>query len=81
MNTCIAQVCDVCVSEPLDVNTPIWMRGTGYATAAFVIESAMDELAQELGVDPIELRVRNEPEGDESPASRSQRDGCASATR
>ncbi|MEV5712987.1 xanthine dehydrogenase family protein molybdopterin-binding subunit [Amycolatopsis mediterranei] len=28
---------------PLDVNTPIWMRGPGYASAALVIESAMDE--------------------------------------
>jgi xanthine dehydrogenase YagR molybdenum-binding subunit len=50
----------------LDVNTPIWMRGPGYATGAFVVESAMDELAHELGVDPIELRLRNEPGTDES---------------
>jgi CO/xanthine dehydrogenase Mo-binding subunit len=33
---------------------------------AFVVESAMDELAYELGVDPIELRLRNEPGTDES---------------
>lgn len=51
---------------PLDVNTPLWMRGPGFATASFVIESAMDELAHELGVDPIELRRRNEPNEDES---------------
>jgi xanthine dehydrogenase YagR molybdenum-binding subunit len=51
---------------PLDVNTPIWMRGPGFATASFVIESAMDELAHKLGVDPIELRRRNEPNEDES---------------
>jgi xanthine dehydrogenase YagR molybdenum-binding subunit len=51
---------------PLDVNTPIWMRGPGYASAAFVIESGMDELAHELGIDPIELRLRNEPRADES---------------
>ncbi len=51
---------------PLDVNTPIWMRGPGYASAALVIESAMDELAHRLGVDPIELRKRNEPAADES---------------
>ncbi|AZP15001.1 xanthine dehydrogenase family protein molybdopterin-binding subunit [Streptomyces aquilus] len=50
----------------LDVNTPIWMRGPGLATASFAIESAMDELAHELGVDPIELRRRNEPSEDES---------------
>lgn len=51
---------------PLDVNTPIWMRGPGYASAALVIESAMDELAHQLGIDPIELRKRNEPAADES---------------
>ncbi|MFG3035173.1 xanthine dehydrogenase family protein molybdopterin-binding subunit [Streptomyces sp. NPDC048253] len=51
---------------PLDVNTPIWMRGPGFASASFVIESAMDELAHKLGVDPIELRRRNEPSKDEA---------------
>ncbi|MDX3099213.1 xanthine dehydrogenase family protein molybdopterin-binding subunit [Nonomuraea angiospora] len=51
---------------PLDVNTPLWMRGPGFATASFVIESAMDELAHQLGLDPIELRRRNEPAEDES---------------
>ncbi|MEV0225137.1 xanthine dehydrogenase family protein molybdopterin-binding subunit [Streptomyces sp. NPDC050704] len=51
---------------PLDVNTPIWMRGPGYATAAFAIESAMDELAHKLDIDPIELRRHNEPEQDPS---------------
>ncbi|MEU6646849.1 xanthine dehydrogenase family protein molybdopterin-binding subunit [Saccharomonospora sp. NPDC046836] len=51
---------------PLDVNTPLYMRGPGYASAAFVIESAMDELAHELGIDPIHLRRRNEPSTDES---------------
>ncbi|MEE1830265.1 xanthine dehydrogenase family protein molybdopterin-binding subunit [Streptomyces sp. SP17KL33] len=51
---------------PLDVNTPIWMRGPGFANASFAIESAMDELAHRLRIDPIELRLRNEPAGDES---------------
>ncbi|MEU0499380.1 molybdopterin cofactor-binding domain-containing protein [Mycobacterium sp. NPDC006124] len=53
-------------TAPLDVNTPIWMRGPGMATAVMVVESAMDELACELGLDPIELRLRNEPDGDQS---------------
>jgi xanthine dehydrogenase YagR molybdenum-binding subunit len=53
-------------TAPLDVNTPIWMRGPGFATASLVIESAMDELAHELRVDPIELRLRNEPGEDPS---------------
>ena len=51
---------------PLDVNTPMFMRGPGYASGAFPVESAMDELAHELGLDPIELRLRNEPADDES---------------
>ncbi|MGX1673224.1 xanthine dehydrogenase family protein molybdopterin-binding subunit [Streptomyces sp. NPDC055400] len=51
---------------PLDVNTPLWMRGPGFATASFVIESAMDELAHRLDMDPIELRRRNEPDEDEA---------------
>ncbi|WP_328491657.1 xanthine dehydrogenase family protein molybdopterin-binding subunit [Streptomyces sp. NBC_00414] len=50
----------------LDVNTPTPMRGPGYSTAAFPIESAMDELAHELGIDPIELRRLNEPENDQA---------------
>ncbi|WP_069758619.1 xanthine dehydrogenase family protein molybdopterin-binding subunit [Streptomyces sp. LUP47B] len=51
---------------PLDVNSPIWMRGPGFANASFAIESAMDELAHRLRIDPIELRLRNEPAEDES---------------
>ncbi|MGQ4266812.1 xanthine dehydrogenase family protein molybdopterin-binding subunit [Nocardiopsis changdeensis] len=39
--------------------TPTFMRAPGEATGAFVIETAMDELAHELGMDPIELRLRN----------------------
>jgi xanthine dehydrogenase YagR molybdenum-binding subunit len=44
---------------PLDVSTPIWMRGPGEATGAFALESAMDEIAHELKIDPIEFRLRN----------------------
>lgn len=51
-------------SIPLDINTPTFMRGPGAATAAFAIECALDELAYELGLDPIELRLRNEPDQD-----------------
>ena len=32
----------------------------------FALESAMDELAIELKMDPVELRLKNEPEKDES---------------
>ncbi|WP_229069989.1 xanthine dehydrogenase family protein molybdopterin-binding subunit [Actinoplanes sp. DH11] len=46
----------------LDMPTPRWMRAPGEAPGMFALECAMDELAAELGIDPIELRVRNEPE-------------------
>lgn len=49
---------------PLDVNTPLWMRGPGYSSTMFCLEVAMDELAHELGIDPVELRLRNEPTRD-----------------
>src|SRR5690606_37191768 len=49
---------------PLDVNTPTWMRGPGWSTAAYTLECSLDELAHELGIDPIELRMRNEPSAD-----------------
>jgi len=48
----------------LDVPSPTWMRAPGEAPGMFALESALDELALELGIDPIELRVRNEPEID-----------------
>ncbi|SED63920.1 xanthine dehydrogenase family protein molybdopterin-binding subunit [Streptomyces melanosporofaciens] len=51
---------------PLDVHTPTFARGPGRTPAAFAIESALDELAYELRMDPIELRLRNEPARDES---------------
>jgi xanthine dehydrogenase YagR molybdenum-binding subunit len=48
----------------LDVPTPAWMRAPGECPGMFALESAMDELAIACGVDPVELRVRNEPERD-----------------
>lgn len=45
----------------LDVPSPSWMRAPGEASGMYALESAMDELACALGVDPVELRVRNEP--------------------
>ncbi|MBD2714989.1 xanthine dehydrogenase family protein molybdopterin-binding subunit [Microvirga sp. STR05] len=43
----------------LDIGSPIWMRGPGEATGAFALESAMDEMAHQLGIDPLEFRLRN----------------------
>ncbi|MFF1654574.1 xanthine dehydrogenase family protein molybdopterin-binding subunit [Streptomyces sp. NPDC058255] len=45
----------------LDVPTPTWMRAPGEAPGSFALESALDELAEKCGIDPIELRLRNEP--------------------
>ncbi|WP_225823749.1 xanthine dehydrogenase family protein molybdopterin-binding subunit [Streptomyces naphthomycinicus] len=44
-----------------DVPTPTWMRAPGEAPGSFALEAALDELAEGCGVDPIELRLRNEP--------------------
>lgn len=38
---------------------PIPMRGPGEAPGSFALESAMDELAEQLMMDPVELRLRN----------------------
>ncbi|MEV0981465.1 xanthine dehydrogenase family protein molybdopterin-binding subunit [Streptomyces sp. NPDC049915] len=48
----------------LDVPTPSWMRAPGEAPGMYALESAMDELACALGMDPVELRVVNEPESE-----------------
>ncbi len=48
----------------LDRSVPIWMRGPGEATGAFALESAMDEMAHKLNIDPIEFRLRNYTETD-----------------
>jgi xanthine dehydrogenase YagR molybdenum-binding subunit len=50
---------------PLDTSTPTFMRAPGEASGIFALECALDELAVELGIDPIELRRRNEPAIDE----------------
>ncbi|MGV9328898.1 xanthine dehydrogenase family protein molybdopterin-binding subunit [Streptosporangium sandarakinum] len=63
----------------LDVPTPAWMRAPGEAPGMFALESAMDELAVACGIDPVELRIRNEPAAEpESGLPFSSRDlvGC-----
>jgi xanthine dehydrogenase YagR molybdenum-binding subunit len=44
---------------PLHVGVPAPMRGPGEATGSFALESALDELAFALKMDPIELRLKN----------------------
>nr|WP_296778145.1 xanthine dehydrogenase family protein molybdopterin-binding subunit [Rhodococcus sp. (in: high G+C Gram-positive bacteria)] len=51
----------------LDVATPRWMRAPGEAPGMFAVETAIDELSYAVGIDPIELRIINEPHVD--PAS------------
>jgi xanthine dehydrogenase YagR molybdenum-binding subunit len=50
---------------PMNVHTPTFMRAPGEASGNFALESAMDELAVALNLDPMELRLRNEPAQDE----------------
>jgi xanthine dehydrogenase YagR molybdenum-binding subunit len=48
----------------LDLGVPFAMRGPGEASGLFALESALDELAYKLGLDPIELRLKNFAETD-----------------
>jgi xanthine dehydrogenase YagR molybdenum-binding subunit len=48
----------------LDTVANTWMRAPGESIGTFALESAVDELAHELKMDPIELRRINEPEKD-----------------
>ncbi|NEX62124.1 xanthine dehydrogenase family protein molybdopterin-binding subunit [Noviherbaspirillum galbum] len=43
----------------LNVGTPTFQRAPGEATGSFALESAMDELAAEAGIDPLRLRLLN----------------------
>ena len=49
-----------------NVGTPTAMRGPGAVPGLFGLESAMDELAIALKMDPVQLRILNEPAKDES---------------
>ncbi len=43
----------------LNMGTPTFMRAPGEASGTFAIESAMDEMAYALKMDPIEFRLKN----------------------
>jgi len=49
---------------PLDMPVASSMRAPGEAVGLLALECAMDELAEKLSIDPIELRIRNEPSED-----------------
>jgi len=46
---------------PLDIPVASSMRAPGEAVGLLALECAMDELAERLRIDPVELRLRNEP--------------------
>ena len=48
----------------LDMLANTFMRAPGESVGTFALECAVDELAEALGMDPIELRIRNEPAKD-----------------
>ena len=49
-----------------NVMTATWMRAPGESPGSFAIESAMDDLAYQLNIDPIEIRLRNYADKDPS---------------
>jgi xanthine dehydrogenase YagR molybdenum-binding subunit len=48
----------------LNASTPTFMRAPGESSGSFALESAMDELAYAVGLDPLDLRLRNYAERD-----------------
>lgn len=49
---------------PLDIGVGTFMRAPGEFPGMFGLETALDELAVKLGMDPIEVRILNEPDKD-----------------
>ena len=49
---------------PLNVGTPTYMRAPGETSGMFALESALDELAYKLNIDPVQLRLINHADTD-----------------
>jgi Aerobic-type carbon monoxide dehydrogenase, large subunit CoxL/CutL homologs len=49
---------------PMNVITPTYQRAPGESSGSFALESAMDEMAYDLKMDPIEFRLKNIPSVD-----------------
>ena len=49
-----------------NMGAPMWMRGPGAVPGLYALESGMNELADALGMDPLQLRLKNDAERDES---------------
>lgn len=48
------------------MGAPMWMRGPGAVPGLYALESAMNELAERLRIDPVQLRILNDTTIDES---------------
>lgn len=48
----------------MNIIVPTFNRAPGKSTGSFALECALDELAHKLKIDPVELRLRNEPSSD-----------------
>ncbi len=46
-------------SARLDTGAPGWMRGPGASLGQFAVEVSMDALAEKIGMDPLDFRLRN----------------------
>ena len=51
---------------PINIPTPCFMRGPGEAPGLFALESAVDELAHRLGIDPLAFRTANDADIDQA---------------
>lgn len=51
---------------PMHIILPTYTRGPGKSTGSFALESAIDEMAYQLKMDPIEFRLKNQPDKDPS---------------
>lgn len=56
--------------KPLDIYSPLDMRAPGGVTGNHAIESAVDELCYKLGMDPLEFRLKNYAETDQTEKDR-----------
>ncbi|WP_197379217.1 xanthine dehydrogenase family protein molybdopterin-binding subunit [Mycolicibacterium mengxianglii] len=54
----------------INAPTPCFMRGPGEAPGLFALEVAMDELAHQMGIDPLDLRMRNHVDRDQTSGRR-----------
>ncbi|HVX33973.1 MAG TPA: xanthine dehydrogenase family protein molybdopterin-binding subunit [Solirubrobacterales bacterium] len=63
-----------------NTTTPTFTRGPGETLGSYVLETALDELAEQLGIDPIELRIKLHPPVD-SRGNRWTSDGLAECLR